>query len=109
MSEAELLELVLGECERRSLWAYHVPNLARSRIHLIPSAKGFPDLVIFGAGGVIFRELKSSRSNARSYEQKAWGSGLLNGGLDYDVWYPDDWRSGEISSVLAKLAVRSTA
>lgn len=52
--------------------------------------KGFPDLLICGKRGVLYRELKSS-SGRLSEEQKMWGLWLHRAGADWGVWTPAQW------------------
>lgn len=96
MTEAQLQAAVLELCKLRGLLAYHVHDSRRS-------AAGFPDLVIAGPGGVIFRELKSEAGET-SAEQDLWGWVLCRGGASWQIWRPADWYSGAISYVLEQLS-----
>jgi hypothetical protein len=62
-------------------------------------AAGWPDLSLVGHGTVLFRELKSERGRL-SPEQEQWRDCLLANGIDWGVWRPSDWTSGEIERVL---------
>ena len=51
---------------------------------------GFPDLVLAGASGVIFAELKAQKGRP-SKDQQLWRSALEAGGAEYYLWRPSDW------------------
>lgn len=67
--------------------------------------KGFPDLVIVGPGGVLYRELKSGTGKP-SPEQVAWLSGLTGAGADAGTWRPIDLTGGTIKRELQALRAR---
>lgn len=51
--------------------------------------KGFPDLCIaHHSRGLIFAELKSAEGRL-SFDQKQWAQCLMNAGVEYYVWRPD--------------------
>ena len=62
---------------------YHTHNSQRSD-------SGFPDVVVTGPKGTIFRELKMP-ANRPTPTQALWIETLQSGGLDALVIYPDDW------------------
>ncbi len=65
--------------------------------------KGFPDLVIVGPGGQLYRETKGEREPSTP-EQRVWAARLLaSHGADYAVWRPSDWDSGLIEAQLQSL------
>lgn len=68
--------------------------------------KGFPDLVLTGPGGVLFRELKSDRGHL-SAEQQAWLVALVAAGEDAAVWRPADLHGGLIEAEIR--AIREQA
>lgn len=76
-----------------ALLAYHTHDSRKS-----PS--GFPDWVILGPGGILFRELKRE-SKSPTPSQRAWLALLRGVGLDADVWRPSDLLSGRIGRELA--------
>lgn len=80
---------------RYGLKVYHTKDPRRSR-------KGFPDLVLLGPGGIVYRELKVP-PRTTTVEQEQWLALLRQVGQDAKVWQPDDMRSGEIEHTLARL------
>lgn len=67
---------------------------------MLTSSPGFPDLVIIGDRGVLWRELKVPPDRLTS-EQRALGYRLQAAGQDWGIWYPIDWRAGTIERELA--------
>lgn len=99
MTEAELQAAVTsgtkakpGLCVLLGVRWYHTHDSRRS-----PS--GWPDLVLCGTSGLIFRELKSETGTVTP-EQRGWGSWLTRVGCDWAVWRPRDLRSGVIARQL---------
>lgn len=87
---------VLGFMRDLGLWGYHTRDSKRSE-------KGWPDWVILGPGGSLFRELKSERGTL-SVDQRRVGSMLARAGLDWAVWRPSDLFSGLIAAQLSRIA-----
>lgn len=83
------------------LWGYHTRNS-------IGSAKGWPDWVILGPRGSLFRELKSERGRL-SPDQRMVGARLICAGLDWSTWRPRDLLDGTIGRQLAGIAVTKEA
>ncbi len=83
MTERELLDAVRDACRWSALLCYHTFDSRRSE-------RGFPDLVVVGPHGVIFRELKADRGRLTP-EQVRWLDMLTEAGADADVWRPDLW------------------
>ncbi len=96
MTEAELQEHVRLMCAQLRLYHYHPHDSRRS-------APGWPDSVIIGPGGIIFRELKT-QTGRLSADQKHVGYLLTAAGLSWAVWRPSDLASGTIGRQLAALA-----
>lgn len=95
MSEKDLQDLVVRLARAMGLLAYHTHDSRRSE-------KGFPDLVIVGERGVIFRELKTERGKVTP-EQNYWLGALEMAGCNAGVWRPADWMSGFITRELRAL------
>jgi hypothetical protein len=94
MTEAQLQASILDLCRLRGLLAFH----SRRNIGV-----GFPDLVIAGVGGVIFRELKNDTLQPTP-EQMTWLGTLAEGGADAKLWRPSAWHLHEVADTLARLA-----
>lgn len=97
MSEAELQQCVADACSRLGLLHYHSHDSRRSE-------PGFPDSVIIGPGGILFRELKSRDGTLRP-EQRRWGSRITQAGGDWSTWRPRDWEDGTILRQLQALRI----
>lgn len=82
MDEAEFQSQVRALCRFYGLTVYHTHNSQRSD-------PGFPDLVIVGGKGVLFRELKRETGRVTAM-QKHWIDILQMAGQDADVWRPSD-------------------
>lgn len=92
VTERELEREVRRLLEERGLYGYHAPDSRRA-------AAGFPDWVIIGKRGVLWRELKS-RYGGLSDEQRRVGWLLRLSGEDWDVWRPEDFLRGRIVAQL---------
>jgi len=90
--EAALQKAVTDLCTLFRLKWYHA-NLP------IWDKRGWPDLVIGGRHGTIFRELKKEDGTV-SPDQAEWGALLAAAGISWDVWRPSDLRSGRIKREL---------
>jgi hypothetical protein len=95
MTEAQLQSAVLDLCKLLGVHYYHPYDSRRS----VP---GWPDLVLCGTRGLIFRELKS-QTGKPAPEQTAWFARLLTAGQDISVWRPEDLRSGRIHRELTAI------
>jgi hypothetical protein len=80
MTESEFQSQVRELCRWLGLLAYHTHDSQRSD-------PGFPDLVIVGARGVLFRELKTEVGKT-SPMQDHWIACLNAAGQDAAVWRP---------------------
>lgn len=94
------MESVRGLCRLYGLHAFHCQDSRGSW------GPGFPDLVIAGPGGVIFRECKTQRKGAMTVLQDGWAVALQGAGQDWAVWRPADLASGRIQRELERLAKR---
>ena len=102
MTEAELQAQIVDLCKHMGLLVYHTYDSRRSQ-------PGFPDLVIVGKYGVLYRELKTDRGRLRP-EQDQWLEALHATGADASVWRPRDWptRVHRELSALGSLGLRPT-
>ena len=87
--EAHLQRLVDALCDVLGVGHYHPHDSRRTDF------AGWPDLVMWAAGGMLFRELKSENGRP-SRAQLQVGRELEEAGADWDIWRPDDWHSGRI-------------
>lgn len=78
------------------LWHFHKRNS-------IGSAPGWPDLVILGPSGGLFRELKVLHGRL-SPDQKMVSGMLRFTGFDFAKWDPADLYSGRIRAELEAIA-----
>lgn len=67
------------------------------------SPAGFPDLVLAGPGGVLFRELKTERGR-HTNAQLEWLLALSDAKSDADTWRPSDLLSGRIARELTAIS-----
>lgn len=95
MNHAELQTEVVERCHELRLHVHHC--------RMIESQAGFPDLVIIGVGGVLWRELKVPPDQLSGI-QSALGYTLKAAAQDWAVWTPDDWWSGLIIDELVEAA-----
>ena len=96
MSEAALEEHVRQLCKDLAVYRYHVPDSRRSE-------SGFPDDVLVGPHGVLFRELKTERGPVAP-RQKVIHTLLVMAGADFAVWRPRDLLSGQIAAEIAAVS-----
>ncbi|MDQ3273527.1 MAG: VRR-NUC domain-containing protein [Actinomycetota bacterium] len=95
MSETKLQTEARNQARILRLLAYHTHDSRRSD-------KGFPDLVVVGPGGVLYRELKDE-TGVVSPDQVEWLVRLVEAGVDAGVWRPTDLVNGRIDHELAAL------
>jgi len=96
-TEGVLQRQVEQLCGDLKLWYHHVHDSRAS------SGAGWPDLVIIGPGGVIFRELKGPEGSMSPWQIYVLRS-LARAGCDAGTWRPEDWVSGLIRDTLEALA-----
>jgi hypothetical protein len=102
MTEHELSSRVRQMVNQRQLWGFCMYDVRRR------CGPGWPDWVILGAGGVLFRELKG-RAGWLSREQRIVGRLLKYHGLDWDVWRPAQLGDGTIARELDVLTAQRLA
>lgn len=101
MTEAEFGEQVRALVKMcPDLLSYHTFSSKRS-------APGFPDWVICGPRGVIFRELKTDKGRL-SPAQKEWIAMLTTAGQDAGVWRLAGLGDGTIWRELRALIAKNT-
>jgi len=86
-THAQLQDSILEAC---AFYGFHVHHCAMNR-----SRAGFPDLVIIGRRGVLWRELKIPPDTVTS-EQRLLGYKLLANDQDWKIWTPAELASEEI-------------
>lgn len=94
--------VLCGVIERRAdelgiLWT-HLPDTARRIAH-----RGFPDYVLSGPFGTMFREVKTTGEQPDT-DQRTWGWMLRAGGEDYAIWEPKDLPTERIYRELRRIA-----
>lgn len=95
MTEAQLLSHVRAVARGLGLRAYHTHDSRRSE-------PGFPDLVIVGREGIIYRELKTQKGRVRP-EQNQWITDLIRAGQNAGLWRPADLLNGTILNEMRAL------
>ena len=93
LSEKSFQDDVLELAKRLGVLAYHVYDSRRS----VP---GFPDLVLVGEHGVLWRELKTRTGRVTS-DQARWLAALQAAGQDAGVWRPEDWPDRIVEEIRA--------
>jgi len=102
MSENELLVGILDRARWFGVVTAHF-RPARTKTGWVTAVagdgKGFPDLVLVGPCGVLYRELKTERGRL-SPEQLRWRDALQAAGADWAVWKPSDLLAGRVDAEL---------
>ena len=108
MSEDDLLRSCLDLAARLGVRTFHVrPGRTNHgwRTPVSGDGAGWPDLVLVGPGGVLYRELKSARGELRP-DQQAWLDALRRAGQGAGVWRPDGWAAGIVQDQIRGVALR---
>lgn len=92
MRESQLQDTIIQLCRVLGVAWYHPYSSRRA----VP---GWPDLALCGPRGFMLRELKTETGRLTD-EQNRWGLMLRHAGVSWDVWRPDDLRSGRIQREL---------
>jgi hypothetical protein len=95
MSESQLQAAVTDLCGYRGIWWYHAHQPQHDNA-------GFPDLVLLGPNGALFRELKKATGKL-SGAQLDVGLRMDAAGLDWALWKPADLHSGRIQRELGAI------
>ena len=103
MTEQDLLNEVIKLLDARPelLWA-HFPDSRRQQ-----GTTGFPDIVIVGPYGVMFRELKLKHKAKLEGNQVRWKYALTAARANYAVWTEQDLADGFIAQALDYVAYGS--
>jgi hypothetical protein len=97
----ELLAEILHRCAGRNLWAIpHNPARFNQRA---AASNGFPDVMIVGPGGVLYREVKTYASPNLEPGQMIWKYRLKAAGQDWAIWTSRDLDSGRVDAELGRL------
>lgn len=88
MGESFLQQAVIDLCKYRGIWWYHAHQPQRDN-------PGFPDLVLIGSRGALFRELKTEAGRL-SLAQGEVAHRMRRAGLSWGIWRPSDLQSGLI-------------
>lgn len=97
MTEHELDFEVVCLARKYILRSFHFPDSRRV------DTPGWPDRVLIGPHGVLFRELKTE-TGVLSRDQRVTGYQLTAAGLDFAVWRPSDLASGRIEAEMRNIA-----
>lgn len=95
-THAELLAAIRRNVLHFGLTAQHYPTSAGCW------QLGWPDLTLVGPGGVLYREVKTSRGRLEPAQWEC-GQRLLAAGADWAVWRPSDFPE-TIKEQLSQLA-----
>lgn len=98
MTEAELSQEVVRLAVKLGWKVYGIRRTDKSRL-VHPSGVGWPDLVLFRPGMILFAELKR-HGGKLSPEQEDWLSCLASTFTNVHHWEPTDWFDGSITDVL---------
>ena len=97
MTHNELVGKILARAAELKLLAHYCGDSRKCK-----GAAGFPDLVIAGATGVIFREVKTG-SGETTPQQDLWGWTIGRVGGSWHVWTEARWIDGTIEYELTRL------
>ncbi len=103
MTEAELLLKITAEAGRLGLYWHHDPDSRRP--HGTP---GFPDLILAGPGGILWRELKTEGGQL-SRDQQKWRRMLERSSQNWGIWRPADLDNGQVPFDLTSLSLGAGA
>lgn len=94
VTEAGFQAQVIGLAGLCGWQVMHVRRTTRGRLDdrwtTATSIKGWPDLVLWRPGEILFRELKTDKGRATNEQMDVLDS-LEAAGCDVGVWRPKDW------------------
>jgi hypothetical protein len=96
--ESEYLSQVYAICHDARVLFHHCRRGAPGSID------GFPDLVLVGTRGVLFREIKASFGDDPSRGQTNWIWQLRAAGQDAGIWTVTDLLTGIVADEIALIA-----
>ena len=104
MTEDELKGAVMDLARLLGLYVHHCRPAKTDKGWRTPieGDAGFPDLVIAGTQGVLFRELKSERGRP-TLPQQLWMDRLHTAQADVGLWRPADLRDGRVETALKRI------
>ena len=113
MTEAQFVAEITRRCGERGIRWMHIDNVHHTRRRGSQEGNkivGFPDLLLVGRAGIMFRECKSVDGAYRGLRpaQADWKYALRVAGQDWALWSPADLESGRIDQELDQLAGRSS-
>lgn len=88
MPEAALQAAVIRLCTLLGIWHYHAYQPKRDN-------PGFPDLLMIGSRGGLWRELKRQDRNPTAIQSEV-GLRMHRIGWDWSTWRPSDLQSGRV-------------
>lgn len=86
-----------------SLLRFYQVRFHHCRDARLCTGNGFPDLVIVGPLGVLYRELKV-KGRIPAVDQRRWGHSLVHSGQDWAVWTEYDYMEGRITNQIAAIS-----
>ena len=106
MTESDLSREVVKMATDYGWKVYGIHNTRKGGLRH-PSGAGWPDLVLFRPGMIMFAELKAHNGKL-SEEQEGWIAALSSTFTRTYVWTPTDWYDGSIAEVLSAFLVSAT-
>ena len=96
--EEDFQQKLIDLCHWSGLYVYHTHDSRRS-------SPGWPDLVIVGPRGILFRELKTETGKLSDAQKRVLGI-LTAAGADASVWRPADLTAGIVAAELRAIGGR---
>lgn len=96
--EEDFQAKVIDLCHWSGLFVYHTYDSRRS-------TSGWPDLVIIGPRGILFRELKTETGRLSDAQKRVLGLLTVAGG-NASVWRPADVAAGIVATELRAIGGR---
>ena len=106
MKEDDLLRTVVEWCRYRHILTFHARPARTAqgwRTPVMGDGAGFPDLVMVGVNGTLYRELKANDARLTP-SQKVWMERLAIAGEDCGIWRPRDLGQGTIKAALDRIS-----